>query len=155
MLLFASLLNTVFGHSIVASLNPDLPFSPSTTRILFNSKFVNLAENNQFLLEFGAEKVYDLQIFDTNYQFERLLVVKGDDEIVSAYRVGLDFSPTFKYESMPKVSLSGINPVAKMDYFQQRAAFSIFSILGNPMILMSGVSLGILFLLPNSHVVSH
>jgi hypothetical protein len=39
-------------------------------------------------------------------------------------------------------------PTAKLEYFQERKGFNLFSIFSNPMILMSLVTIGMMFMIP-------
>ena len=69
----------------------------------------------------------------------------------------LDISPSFylcplgwdfSAHGPQLLSLDSITPRARLDFFTPRPTFNIWSLLGNPMLIMSAVSLGMVFLIP-------
>ena len=58
--------------------------------------------------------------------------------------IGWDLSST----GPPLDSLDNLKPRSKIEYFTERPKFNVWSLLGNPMLLMSAVTLAMVFVIP-------
>jgi ER membrane protein complex subunit 7 len=81
-------------------------------------------------------------------QYSVLMKVRLDikDKVIKAFhhKLGTTFDTIGRELEYPL----DLTPTGRLEYFQERKGFSIITIFSNPMILMSLVTIGMMFLLP-------
>ncbi len=118
-----------------------------TSRIVLNHGEISTYSraDGSFVLYNVPPGIHQLDVFSSVYHFPQLKIQLLEDE--SADPKCLEYLYPGAKKQIAKYPLV-LTAMAKYEYFEPRRGFSIFSLLKNPMFLMMGVSVILMFWMP-------
>ena len=139
----ASLSGRILPNNVLQDIGQ---LSPTVKVIINNGEYTShLTADGVFKFPLIRDGSHVLQILDAEYEFHRVrLDVHGKSLRASLTQSGFNWARTSMYIGTPLEVLA----IGKLDFFKKREQFNILSLLSNPMILMSGVTMILFFLLP-------
>ncbi|RKO96292.1 hypothetical protein CAUPRSCDRAFT_12015 [Caulochytrium protostelioides] len=138
---------TVEGHIVSNALLRDTGLLDPDTRIFLDGgqKVAYVAEDGHFMFSNVPQGSHVLTVHSLQYVFDKIRVdVKGGTVQYSLTLPGTSWSRRGPVTPAPLA----MAPRMPQQYFVPREQFSMLSLLGNPMLLMSGFSMLIFFVMP-------
>ncbi|KAG0014094.1 hypothetical protein BGZ80_010655 [Entomortierella chlamydospora] len=120
--------------------------SPRTRVILSGGQYTaTITRDGRFVFPDVGEGSYLLQVQNPQYIYPTIkLIVTGKDSRAHVVNIGTDWSNNDNALQLPLV----LTPRAPVSYFVPREGFKISHLFANPMMLMMGFSLLMLFVMP-------
>ncbi|KAJ9063677.1 hypothetical protein DSO57_1038441 [Entomophthora muscae] len=148
--IFCAQLYRIEGRITPSEKFPVLETFGQSSRVFLDNGVLSglIQQNGRFIIHDVPSGNFTLKVVTDRYKFPLLRADVGLDSkrkvIIHSMRLGTPLEA-----SGPEVAYPlRISPVEQIEYFDKREGFNIMSILSNPMMLMSMVSLALVFIAP-------
>ena len=116
-------------------------WNPSSIKIQLDGKRITYLDSSSSFSIFGvSDGVHTLEILHPGFLYKTIIVEASGESVVAR--------DSNSYKADRIIHPLRIQTDKRLSYFEEREGFSIWSILMNPMLLMSVVMLGVAFLSP-------
>ncbi|KAL2911739.1 hypothetical protein HK105_208796 [Polyrhizophydium stewartii] len=126
---------------------PDIGDLPIGTKVYINDgEYVShVTERGTFHFPNIRDGKHVLQVLCPKYDFDRVLLeVNGRTVRASVTGAGRSWSRVARYIEVPL----SLEPLGSFNFFKEREGFNIMSLFANPMLLMTGGTMLLFFLMP-------